>query len=149
MHFVGSHPRTLDPKGRLMLPPAFRDVLLARSQDGEFVMTTHDGCVTAFAKPDWEEMLDSISSLPLPPRRVRDFRRLVVGGMQLVSLDKQGRVLMAQSLCDYAGLGKDVILVGQGHLFEVWSQERLDAVRNQDFDDVVEDLTKLGGKFPF
>ncbi|WP_319530689.1 division/cell wall cluster transcriptional repressor MraZ [uncultured Cohaesibacter sp.] len=147
MLFEGRHHRSLDPKGRLMLPPEFRDILLARSRDGLFVMTTYDDCVVVYPQPDWEELAEKFNTLRTTSRRVRDFRRLVIGGAEKVSLDKQGRVRFSQSHCDYAGLSKELVLVGQGRTFEVWDQARFGGVTSQNFDDVAEELAESGIDF--
>ena len=50
---------------------------------------------------------------------------------------------------DYAGLTKDVVLVGQGSRFEIWDQSKFDAIVAQDFDDVTEELAESGIDFCF
>ena len=53
MLFRGQSYRSLDAKGRLMLPPEFRDALTAASADGTFVLTTYDGCLVGYPAPLW------------------------------------------------------------------------------------------------
>mgnify|MGYP002316734189 CR=1 FL=1 len=57
MLFRGQSYRSLDAKGRLMLPPEFRDALTAASADGTFVLTTYDGCLVGYPSPLWNELL--------------------------------------------------------------------------------------------
>jgi MraZ protein len=139
----------MDPKGRLMLPPEFRDVVLARCAEGTLVLTSYDGCLMGFPLPDWEEFEERIMRLKAPSRAVRNFRRLVIGGAEQLTLDKQGRVRLSQDHRDYAGLDKDTLLVGQLQKFEIWNPERYqDELSSQDYDTVAEELAESGIDIP-
>jgi len=116
--------RSLDSKGRLMLPPEYRDIISAASSSGSFVFTGYDECIVAYTMPEWEAFEEKIYQLQNPSRALRDFRRLVLGRAEELELDPQGRVRVSQALMRYAGLSKDVLLVGQGHTFEIWDTQR-------------------------
>lgn len=149
MFFRGRITRNLDPKGRLMLPPEFRDTLSARSADGKVVLTTYDGCVVGFPLPDWEEFEQKMNRIKNAPRSVRDFRRLVLGGAEAMSLDGQGRVRLSREHTTYAAIDREATLVGQGPRFEVWSPARLAPVLEQNFDDVARAIAETGIDFGF
>lgn len=138
MLFRGRNTRSLDAKGRLMLPPEFRDILLSRSEEGRLVLTTYDSCVVGFPLPDWLEFENKINSIKNPPRKLRDFRRLVVGGAEEMTTDAQGRIRLSKDHLGYAGITGAAILMGQGSRFELWQPERLEGVISGDFDDVSE-----------
>lgn len=148
MLFRGRSQRSLDPKGRLMLPPAFRDIVHARCAEGKFVATTYDGCLVGFPLPDWEEFEQGVLAIKSPSRKLRDFRRLVIGGAEELALDKQGRVLISQAHRDYAGLTKEVELIGQLQKFEIWNPARIAEIESQDFDDVTTELEESGISIP-
>jgi len=148
MLFRGRSKRILDPKGRLMLPPEFRDVVFARCAEGKFMLTGYDDCLVGFPLPDWEEFEQQVLAIKNPSRRLRDFRRLVIGGAEELVLDKQGRVLLSQAHREYAKLDKDVELVGQLQKFEIWSPEQYMAIQNQSFDDVTAELEASGVDIP-
>ena len=78
MLFRGQSYRSLDAKGRLMLPPEFRDALTAASADGTFVLTTYDGCLVGYPSPLWNELEERFGRLRNSSRKIRDFRRLVI-----------------------------------------------------------------------
>lgn len=118
-----------------MLPPEFRDVVLARCAEGKFMLTCYDGCLVGFPLPDWEEFEQLVLAIKNPFRKLRDFRRLVIGSAEQLVLDKQGRVHLSPSHREYARLDKDIELVGQSQKFEIWNPELYMAVLNQDFDD--------------
>ena len=149
MYFRGRIFRTPDPKGRLMLPPEFREVLLSRSAESRAVLTTYDGCIVAFPLPDWEEFEQKINSIKNPPRNVRDFRRLVIGGAEEMAPDAQGRVRLSREHMSYAAIDGEAVLVGQGPRFEVWSPERLNPVLEKNYDDVAQAIADTGLDFGF
>ncbi len=149
MLFRGRSTRTLDPKGRLMLPPEFREILLSRSDSGQLVLTSLDGCIYGFPWPDWQEFEEKINRIKNPARNVRDFRRLVLGGAEVMVADGQGRVRLSRELAEYAGIGKEAVLVGQGAHFEIWDPARLSPVLAQNFDDVTLSMTDSGIDFAF
>ena len=147
MYFRGRSLRNPDPKGRLTLPPDFREILLSRSGEGKVVLTTYDRCVVGFPLPDWEAFEEGMNRIKNPPRNVRDFRRLVIGGAEFMELDAQGRVRLSREHMQYAGIEREATLVGQGQRFEVWSPERLAPVLAQDFDDVARAIAETGIDF--
>jgi MraZ protein len=149
LYFRGRILRTLDPKGRLMLPPEFRDILAARSAEGKAILTTYDGCVVAFPYPDWENFEDQINRIKNPLRPVRDFRRQVLGGAEETAPDPQGRIRLSRAHLEYAAIDRDAVIVGQGPRFEVWSPARLGPILEQAVDDVAQALAETGLDFEF
>ena len=146
--FRGSSPRILDPKGRIMLPPEFRDILMARSEGGRFMLTTYDGCLVAYPRPDWDVFEEQLNKIKSTSRLVRDFKRLVLGGAEEHVADNQGRIRLSRAHLDYAGITKDIVLVGQGSKFEVWDQARFSGVIAQDFDSLAAELSESGVDLP-
>ncbi|MDR0339094.1 MAG: division/cell wall cluster transcriptional repressor MraZ [Desulfovibrio sp.] len=149
MYFRGRILRNADPKGRLMLPPEFRDILFSRTPEGRVVLTTYDGCVVGFPFPDWEDFEHKMNRIKNAPRRVRDFRRLVLGGAEDMAVDAQGRIRLSRAHMAYAGIDREATFVGQGPRFEIWSPERLAPVLAQDFDDVAQAIAETGIDFGF
>ena len=76
--FRGHAQRTQDPKGRLMLPPEFRDEVLAQSPDGSLMLTNFDDCIAAYPMPEWLVIEQSFSKLNMANRRFRDFHRFFI-----------------------------------------------------------------------
>lgn len=127
-----------------MLPTEFRDALLARSPEGKFVLTTYDGCIVGFPQPDWLEFEEKFSRLSNPSRKMRDFRRLVIGGAEIMELDAQGRMRISRAQMEYARLDHEIALAGQGNRFEIWDQGTFKALLDQNFDDVADELAQSG-----
>lgn len=150
--FRGHAQRTQDPKGRLMLPPEFRDEVFAQSPEGKLMMTNFDDCIAAYPMPEWLAIEQSFANLNMANRKFRDFHRFFISGAVEVTLDKQGRVLIPPHLRSYAGLQKDIVLAGVGRKFEVWDLERFEAQRKamqDDFDHVMDDLAENGFELRF
>ena len=147
--FRKSFHRSLDSKGRLMLPPEYRDIICAASSSGSFVFTGYDECIVAYTMPEWEAFEEKTYQLQNPSRALRDFRRLVLGRAEELELDAQGRVRISQALMRYAGLGKDVVLVGQGSKFEIWDTQRFEGLKRDDaaLDLAVKELAQSGIDF--
>ena len=132
-----------------MLPPEYRDIVCAASSAGSFVLTGYDECIVAYTMPEWEAFEEKIYQLKNPNRALRDFRRLVLGRAEELELDPQGRVRISQALARYAGLSKDVVLVGQGNRFDIWDAQRFEGLKLDDaaLDLVVQELAQSGIDF--
>ncbi|MDL2314098.1 division/cell wall cluster transcriptional repressor MraZ [Desulfovibrio sp. OttesenSCG-928-C14] len=140
MLFRGRVSRSLDAKGRLVLPPDFREILLARSEDGQMVLTTYDNCVVGFPYPDWLRFEASLNKISHPKAPVRNFRRVVIGGAEIMKTDAQGRVRLSRDHLDYAGINGEAVLMGQGPRFEIWQPARLSSILAASYEDVADYL---------
>ena len=147
MQFRGQSYRSLDAKGRLLLPTEFRDNLLSCS--GSFVLTTYDGCLVGYPEQLWEELEEKFSRLRNSSRKIIDFRRLVLGGAEVQTLDPHGRIRLSRAHMEYAGLDREVIVLGQIDKFEIWDQAKFKALLTQNFDDVADELADSGIDFSF
>ncbi|MDR1489311.1 MAG: division/cell wall cluster transcriptional repressor MraZ [Desulfovibrio sp.] len=149
MNFRGSIQRNLDPKGRVMLPPGFREILFSRSPDGSLVLTAYDDCIVAFPKPDWEVFEEKIHSVTGGSETFRAFRRQVAGKAWDVRMDAQGRILLSSELLKYARIENEATLVGQGRRFEIWEPSRLNAHLDRDYSGIAEEIAGRGIDFVF
>lgn len=119
--FQGAVLLNLDAKGRMATPAKHRDALLAAS-DGRLVLTVHPHrCLLLYPQLAWEPIRAQILAAPSLQVESAMVRRLLVGFAEDVALDSAGRLLISASLRQYAGLEKEVWLIGQGSHFEVWS----------------------------
>lgn len=148
MLFRGNTPRNLDPKGRLMLPPEFREVLAARGSENSVVLTCRDECIVGVPVPEWLEIEEKFNQVKNLSRAMRDFKRGFIGSAKRLDIDAQGRVNLPRAHLDYGNLAHNIIIVGQLDVFEIWDQARYDKVISQDID-VAEELDALGIDLPF
>lgn len=116
--FIGTYDHSLDPKGRVILPRKFRDEL---GQDMVFTKGI-ERCLYVFPLAEFEAFAVKLRTLPLTERPSRDFVRVFVAGASQESADAQGRVVIPQPLREYAGLAKDVVVVGQLSRIEIWDK---------------------------
>ena len=130
--FMGEYNHTIDAKGRLIIPAKFRELL-----GTEFVLTRGlDGCLFIYPVDEWKAFEQKLRALPLTNKNARTFSRFFVAGAAMCELDRQGRVLVPQTLREFAGLEKDVVLTGNLDRIEVWSKEKWS--ENCDYHDTVE-----------
>ncbi len=114
----------LDSKGRLAVPTRYRELLNEESQ-GQMVCTIdlHQACLLLYPLPEWEiieQKLSRLSSMNPAERRVQ---RLLLGHASECQMDSAGRLLLANTLRQHAGLTKEVMLVGQFNKFELWDEQ--------------------------
>lgn len=123
MIFRGRHEYTIDPKGRVNIPSSFRTLLQETGQES-LVITNWDHCVYGYSLAGWREVEGKLARLPSIDPDINDFLRYFVGGSVEVVPDKQGRILVPPSLRAYAGLEKDIVIIGMLKRFEIWSVDR-------------------------
>lgn len=129
--FRGATKVTLDAKGRLAIPTRHRERLATRC-DGQLVATVdRDYCLLIYPFPDWEEIERKLVRLPSLNAQARRLQRLMVGYATELEIDGHGRILLPKELREFAGLGRQAILIGQGNKFELWDEERWNEKRDE------------------
>jgi MraZ protein len=120
--FRGSHPHTLDDKGRIIIPTRFRELIRAGGNDA-IMVTGMDRCLFAYTLDEWGTIEARILARAENSDTMRRFRRFFVGNAHECQFDRQGRVLIPPQLRAYAALEKEIVLVGVLNHFEIWSKE--------------------------
>ena len=123
--FRGSSFHTMDLKGRIIVPARFRDIIQSSGTDA-LMISRMDQCLVAYTLPEWQVIETRILSLAEKSESIRRFRRVFIGGAFECTCDKQDRILIPPSLRQYAGLDKEIVVVGVLDHFEVWSRENWD-----------------------
>ena len=138
---MGEYNHTIDAKGRLIIPSKFRDML-----GDEFVVTKGlDGCLFVYDNAEWSAFEEKLKTLPLTNKDARQFVRFFLAGATLAEVDKQGRILVPANLREFAGLEKEVVLVGVASRVEIWSKARWeDAASYDDVEEIAEHMAELG-----
>jgi MraZ protein len=123
--FRGSSFHTIDPKGRIIIPARFRELI--RDGDRPVVMISKmDKSLLAFPIKEWVKVEKKIISMSEKSEYMRRFRRVFIGGASECICDRQERILIPPILRDYAGFDKEIVLVGVLDHFEIWSRENWD-----------------------
>ncbi|PZE29997.1 MULTISPECIES: division/cell wall cluster transcriptional repressor MraZ [unclassified Curtobacterium] len=114
---LGTYAPKLDEKGRVILPAKFRDEL----SDGIVMTRGQERCVVVFSQQEFAALHDRIRQAPMTNKRTRDYMRLFLSGASAEQPDKQNRVTIPQNLREYAGLERDLTVIGAGDRAEIWS----------------------------
>jgi len=122
--FLGEYQHTVDGKGRMVLPRKFRDGL----EDGCVVTIGQEKCLFVFPMDEFNEEVERMGRLPRTDRRARNFTRAFFAGASDQVPDRQGRVQLTEKQRRYAGLGKDVTVVGVAERIEIWDTETWNTV---------------------
>lgn len=114
--FLGTHAPRLDDKNRVVLPAKFRDGLAA----GLVMTKGQDHSIVVWPAADFAEYAERMGELSRTNAQVRAHLRVLFSGAFDETLDKQGRVTIPPALREYAGLDRDVVVVGNGQTLELW-----------------------------
>ncbi|MBL8472405.1 MAG: division/cell wall cluster transcriptional repressor MraZ [Rhodocyclaceae bacterium] len=122
--FQGAASLSLDAKGRLAVPARHREALQALCA-GRLLLTAHPHrCLLVYPEPDWAPIRKKILAGSSLEKKSAWLKRLLIGFARDEEIDSAGRVLISPELREFAGLDKQVWLVGQGNHFELWSDDR-------------------------
>lgn len=114
--FLGTFEPRLDDKGRLILPAKFREKLAA----GVVMTRGQERCLYAFPTREFEEMHDRLRQAPVTSKQARDYLRVFLSGAMDDQPDKQGRITIPGNLRQYAGLDRELAVIGAGTRIEIW-----------------------------
>ena len=117
---IGEYEHSMDAKGRLIMPAKLRE-----NKKEKFIVTKGlDGCLFAFSIQEWTNFEQKLRTLPISNKDARAFSRFFFAGAIDCEIDKQGRFLISSNLREFAGLEKDVVIVGMDSRIEIWSKEK-------------------------
>ncbi len=113
---TGEFQHNLDAKGRLFVPVRMREEL----GDVFYVTISMERCLCAYSGESWRNISDKVNAMPNVKQRMM---RPLFANAARCELDKQGRVLLPQNLREYAGLDKNVTVVGCNNHAEFWDSD--------------------------
>jgi len=145
--FQGETAITVDDKGRLAIPTAYRDQV-ADACGNRLVITYNPfdaGCLWVFPYAEWEQVRDQVNALPKVKAAHRDMQMKLVGAAAIVEPDSAARILLPASQRTAAGIEKKAVLLGMGNKFELWSEQAHLAKIRQTIgeDDITEEMADL------
>ena len=121
--FLGTYTPRLDEKGRLILPAKFRDEL----SNGLVLTRGQERCIYVFSAREFERFLEKLQDAPMSSRQARDYIRVFLSGASDEVPDKQGRITIPPILRQYAGLEREVTVIGSGSRAEIWDSTAWDS----------------------
>jgi MraZ protein len=125
MFFRGRHVHTIDNKGRLSIPAAFRSELAARSEKPP-VITNVKNCLALYPQEDWLEIEETLAGASQLRPEVQAYQRFVISGAVEAPIDGQGRIVIPPHLREHARLEREVTIAGVGPRIEVWDKALFD-----------------------
>ncbi len=119
--FLGEYRHSIDNKDRLTVPVRYRELM----DEGAYILRGFDRNLMVLTTKAFEAASHRLDQMSLTDPLARDLRRLIFGSASRLEIDKVGRILIPDFLCQKVGLtcDHDAVLVGQGSYFEVWSTD--------------------------
>ena len=125
---IGKYPAKMDDKGRLFVPAKLREEL----GDKFFVTYGFNGghkCLTAYTQSDWNSMIENFNKLSIT-QRSGPASLIFINAVECTP-DKQFRFGMSQNLMSYAGIERDVVIVGRAGQAEIWDATEYETFENE------------------
>ena len=141
-YFSGEHYHQLDTKNRIRIPVKFKSDITEKLVFSKGVTP----CIYVLPYSEYAEMIEKFNSLPQFDSEVQLALSIYMASFEILEEDNQGRILLPQSLLDYAGIEKNVVTVGVKNRLEIWSEERRNAiVKGKSFEDYMAILSSRLG----
>jgi MraZ protein len=127
--FSGKYYYTIDPKGRIIIPAPFREIISSNYNPKLYIVNAaFDKCLHIYPQEEWIRLEEKVRQLPGMTEEVKFFKRRVIASAHEVEVDKQGRILIPAALREDAGLISDIVIVGQLEKIELWDRKEWDIV---------------------
>ncbi len=127
----GTYNQSMDVKGRMAFPAKLREIIGER-----FVVTKGlDGCLFVYSLEEFEVRAEKIKALPMA--KARNLQRTFMANAVEVEADKQGRILIPQTLREIASLEKDIVVAGVSDRCEIWDKQKWDELNNSVDDEMM------------
>jgi len=141
--FLGTHTPRLDDKGRLILPARFREELAG----GVVITKGQERCLYVFPPAEFRRIAEQLQNQPVTHKAARAYGRVFFASAYDEVPDKQGRVTIPGHLRDYAGLDRDVAVIGASSRVEIWDAQAWEAyvASNEDEFATIEEGVLPGG----
>ncbi len=132
--FLGQYLHTVDAKGRTFIPAKYRGEL------GESFIVTRgtSKCLAVYPMSEWERYTEKLAELP--QAQALKLRRFIFSNAVDVTPDAQGRVGLSAGLREYAGIEKNIVIIGLGNYIEIWSEDAWKAETESESGKEIEDI---------
>jgi len=146
--FISTVPGSLDSKGRVCVPAAYRHILAAQSTEGVYVCPSFiDPALEAFG----QSLLESVHARlathdPFFSPSFDDQATALIARTQLLVADDQGRVRLPEAMIEHAGLKDRIVFVGKAQKFQIWDAERYAPIEAEALARVKEKMLRARGE---
>src|SRR4030042_2474480 len=124
--FYGEYDYKIDDKGRVPIPPRFRNVL----KDGVVLTVGAEKCVTAYTATEWKKLSSSLTSSSLSRSKMRRLSRALFATAFVANVDGQGRIALPAPLREHAQITDEVAIVGLNTNLEIWNKALWEEEKN-------------------
>ena len=125
--FSGKYYYTIDPKGRIIIPAPFREIISSNYSTKLYITNApFDKCLHIYPLEEWNRLQENIRTIPRADEAVRYYLRRVIASAVEIEMDKQSRILIPASLREDAKLNANIVLAGQVEKIELWDRNEWD-----------------------
>ena len=118
--FFGEFEYKIDEKGRVPVPPKFRQEL----KYGVVLTPGIEKCITAYPLPEWNKLAATLTTGSITPSKLRRLNRAVFATAFSLNIDGQGRIALPVPLRDYAKIEDEVVIAGANNYLELWNKKQ-------------------------
>ena len=141
--FYGEYAHSIDNKGRLILPSRLREVAKNNFVEKMFITRGLDKCLFMFGEDEWKAQEQKFKTMSFTKQDARKFNRFLFSGAVEIVPDKQGRILLPLYLKEFAGIKKDVVIIGVSNRIEIWAKDKWQDFYKSNLDSFEETAEKL------
>lgn len=116
--FYGEFDYKIDDKGRVPVPPRFRNAL----KDGIVLTPGAEKCITAYTVPEWRKLSTTLTNSPLSRSKMRKLSRALFATAFSTKVDGQGRIALPAPLREHAEIVDEVVIAGANTYLEIWNK---------------------------
>ena len=116
--FYGEFDYKIDDKGRVPIPPRFRNAL----KDGVVLTSGQEKCITAYTVPEWRKLSTELTSSSLTRSKMRKLSRAIFAAAFSTKIDNQGRIAIPAPLREHAEIVDEVVIAGANTYLEIWNK---------------------------
>lgn len=127
--FSGKYYYTVDPKGRIIIPAPFREIISSNYSSKLYITNApFDKCLYVYPLEEWNKLQEQVRTKPRSDEAIRFFLRRVIASAIEIEMDKQSRVLIPAALREDANINTNVVVVGQLERIELWDRNEWDVL---------------------
>jgi MraZ protein len=127
--FSGKYYYTVDPKGRIIIPAPFREIITSNYSSKLYITNApFDRCLFIYPMEEWNKLQEQIRTKPKSDEAIRFFLRRVIASATETEMDKQGRLLVPIALREDANINSNVVMAGQIERIELWDRSEWDVL---------------------
>jgi MraZ protein len=116
--FYGEYGYKIDEKGRIPVPPKFRNAL----KDGIVLTPGAERCLTVYTVLEWKKLSAKLTGSGLSRSKMRKLSRALFATAFTTKIDGQGRIPIPAPLREHAGMIDEVVIAGANTYLEIWDK---------------------------